>query len=148
RPDDTLVFISWEAEVSDFYWKARPPAHVFVTLDPRLYAHKPGGSLYWVIYHDPGAPPPAARDTRWAEVARFESVVVLREDNPDPDMASAIERIMQELGGANNSDRTSQQGHDTMFGTIYQSRGEIEKAAHAYLAAGTYYPIGDEYLRA
>jgi hypothetical protein len=32
-------------------------------------------------------------------------------------------------------------------GGIYQAQGQVEQAAGIYRAAGTYFPIGDEYLR-
>jgi uncharacterized membrane protein len=60
-PEDTILFLGWNATVSNFYWKWQPPARSFYALDPRLFAGRGSGSVYWVFSYEGESPPRQCR---------------------------------------------------------------------------------------
>lgn len=147
RPDDAVIFAGWDPTVSNFYWKSTPPAPVYSMRDPLLFKHHAKGSLYWVVSFDFGLPENMARNPRWTEVANFERIALYREVRPDVDLATSMEWFTESLGEARNSSRPLQQVADTLKGGVYEAHGQVAQAAEAYRSAGTYFPIGGEYLR-
>ncbi len=147
RSDDAVIFAGWDPTVSNFYWKGTPPAAVYSMMDPMLFERHAKGSLYWVVSFDFDLPEAMAHDTRWIEVAHFERITLYREVRPDVDLAASMERFTARLGEAHNPDRQMQQITDTLRGGVYEAHGQVAQAAEAYRSAGTFFPIGGEYLR-
>jgi hypothetical protein len=67
---------------------------------------------------------------------------VLRESQPG-DIIDATARLMEQLEVLPFGSQPIQ----TMKGTILQARGDITGAAAAYRLAGSYFPVGADYLR-
>ena len=65
--------------------------------DPRLFARKATGDIYWVVSsEDLGALDALSDDEAWNEVTRFERVSVFRQANP-PDMVAAMDGMVSKL---------------------------------------------------
>ena len=58
-----------------------------------------------------------------------------------------MERLVEELEMTMPHDEYIDRATGTMRGTIHQARGDADKAAEAYRRSGSYFLIGDEYIR-
>lgn len=149
KPDDLIIVIDDPPlgyNVASFYLRDSPPAPMFDARDPRLYREQPTGSIYWVVNSLDGniTRQLATPDPRWSSTALFEGVLVLSEDAQGEDMASHVESMAVKLSAIH----PQYQPVTTLEGMVKQARGDVEGAAQTYNLAGTYFPIGTEYLRA
>jgi hypothetical protein len=148
-PRDLIVMADEPAlgmAVVNFYWHGVPPAPVYDARDPRLFSHPAGGSIYWVVsffqndrdfMHWFSAP-----DQGWAEVRRFERIVVVREDSTSH-LLTSFDRLVGKL----ERETPDYQPVKTLRGCVYQAQGRISQAAQAYREAGPYYPrLGEEFF--
>ena len=150
RPEDNIIFAVWGDVVTDFYWRGKRPAPAYVALDPRLFdrpQQPKGGSIYWVVGYLDYAPTQLLTSKRWSDVKLFDRIYLLKEDNPPADVTISMERLVEEMEETKPPDEYIYRATSTMRGTIYQARGEAVKAAEAYKRSGSYFLIGDEYLR-
>ena len=85
----------------------------------------------------------AAPQQGWSSVERLERVVVLRQAGPIPSMIDSMDRMVGKLEAI----QPGSQPVLTLRGCVYQARGDTEHAAKTYKQAGTYFPVGDDYLR-
>ncbi|HEX9991257.1 MAG TPA: glycosyltransferase family 39 protein [Chloroflexia bacterium] len=149
RPQDTIIFAdepSLGYAVSQFYWHSNPPAATFDARDPRLFAHTPRGNIYWVVSTldlDLLARL-SAPEQDWAEVARFDRVVVLREDAQPDSLLARMDRFTTKIATLDPHYKPVL----ILRGGINQARGNVAQATRDYINAGTYYKIADEYLLA
>jgi hypothetical protein len=147
-PFDTIIFVDDTGHgytVANFYWKNNPPTAAYDARDPLLFARQPQGDIYWVTSFDNPAALDAISqpDMGWAEVAAFERVRVLRETDSESitsSMSHLVDRLAVLMPGY--------QPVMTLQGCVLQARGELDAAAVTYRRAGTYFPIGQDYLRA
>ena len=142
RPDDTIVFLGWDNTAVDFYWKQQAPAPTYYAHDPRLFAHKVSGTIYWVAGFPGEASARLAQGREWAEVADFGKLVVLKEERATS-MLSSMEAMYTDVEKLNMQDQFTL----VMRGSVYQAQGDIEEAASTYRVAGAYFPYSGEYLR-
>jgi hypothetical protein len=145
---DTIIFIDDPGlgyTISNYYWKGRPPAPAYDARDPRLFAREIRGDIYWVVSsEDLGVLPRISAPTQgWAGVERLERVLVLREAGPVASMLDSMDRIVSKLEAI----EPGAQPIITLRGCVYQARGDARAAANTYKRAGTYFPVGDDYLR-
>lgn len=149
KPTDTVVFAGLEPPaVADFYWKGRAPARVFSIVDPKLLAEPIRGDLYWVVsykFNLSNAWPQGV--PRWESMGNFFQATLLKENRPNSDMAMNMENFANMLEDSNPGSQEAEKVVQTLRGCIYQARGDAGAAARAYRLAGTYYPIGEEYLK-
>jgi len=147
-PRDTIVFVDDTGHgytVANFYWKNNPPTAAYDARDPLLFAEQPQGDIYWVASFDN----PAALDAisqpnmGWAEVATFERVRVLRETG-SKSITDSMGRLVDRLAVL----MPDYQPVVTLQGCVLQGRGQLDAAADTYGRAGTFFPIGQDYLRA
>lgn len=146
-PQDTIIFAGWDPTVSVFYWKGKPPAPTYSVVDPLLFKRQAGGSIYWVVSYQFDAPPELSSGPRWAEVAHFYRVSVLREVPATPDIRPSVETFLEALTPSRPAVRLEEQAVYTLRGSVQQARHEIGGAVESYRRAGTLFPIGEEYLR-
>ncbi|HEY0072153.1 MAG TPA: glycosyltransferase family 39 protein [Chloroflexia bacterium] len=146
-PQDTIIFAGWDPTVSSYYWKDQPPAPTYSIVDPTLFNRQVGGSIYWVVSYQFDTPPELLSGSRWAEVARFYRVSVLREVPSGSDIRPSVEAFLDTLALDQSPDRMEEQAVYTLRGSIQQAGGEIGEAVDSYRRAGTLFPIGEEYLR-
>jgi hypothetical protein len=147
RPEDTIVFAGWDPVVSQLYWQGHDPAPSFNILDPKLYTHDSQGSIYWVVGYDFDLPPGTASDPLWSGVEPFTGGVVYRQQGPSADPELGAGRILTWIEKIQPRPRAIEHLVYTLRGTQQQVQGEAAQAAKDYLSAGTFYPMGDEYLQ-
>ncbi|HEX9991258.1 MAG TPA: glycosyltransferase family 39 protein [Chloroflexia bacterium] len=146
RPEDTIVLMGWDALVSTFYWRGNPPATAYSALDPDLFRHDPQGAVYWLASYDFDLPQTILADKRWTEVKQFDRVVLLKQAG-SAGTKSDLDWFVRQLEGVSPRTRSVEQTAMNLRASIYQSNGQISEAASAYRVAGSYFPMGDEYLR-
>jgi hypothetical protein len=146
---DLIVFLDDPGlgyTITGYYLGERFPAPAYDARDPRLYSNsrQVGGSIYWVVSAENLATLEgvANQGSAFAEMRRFERVLVLREDGPE-NMIEATSSMVERLDALHFGYQPVQ----TMRGTLLQARGNVEGAAAAYRAAGAYFPVGADYLR-
>jgi len=125
--------------------KARPPAPAFDARDPRLFTRQTAGDLYWVVsFEDLSVLPRISAPAQgWASVERLERVLVLRQAGPVTSMLDSMDRIVSKLEAI----APGTQPVVTLRGCVYQARGDVLAAVNTYKRAGTYFPVGADYLR-
>jgi hypothetical protein len=143
RPEDTILFAGWNTTVSNFYWKWQPPAHSYYALDPRLFADRGSGSVYWVFSYEGEGSPQLASDPGWDEVVVLDHIYILREGQSSGDLQSSFEHMARLLASDSRHARLA----TILRGCVYQANGDISRAAEAYNSAGIYFPIAGEYLQ-
>ena len=143
-PGDTIVFAAANPSVGDFYWRGKPPAAVFDLLDPRLLQHRPAGSVYWLVGDN--TPMDIEPSLGWSEVAYFGRITIFRQDGPGVDIGRTLAQLADTFERQNPPGRHTEFVANVWRGCVYQADGRIEQAAHAYRKAGTFFPIGEEYL--
>ncbi|MDQ6694174.1 MAG: glycosyltransferase family 39 protein [Chloroflexota bacterium] len=149
RRDDLVIFLDDPAlgnTITNFYWHSKPPSPSYDARDPRLFSQVPHGDIYYVVSFENrnmlsalGANVGAAKP-----VASFERVIVLHDPRPRA-VALSISPILTLL----HKLQPDAQPVKTLVGSLVQSRGDasVDGAVAAYRAAGTYFPVGDDYLR-
>lgn len=147
KPQDTVVFAGWDPTTSYFYWKDKPPADIYSILDPRLFQKKLTGSVYWIVSYDFGVPDEMVRNDRWSEVRTYYRTIILRQDNPGSSITPGMEWFASQLESISPRTRAIEHVTLNLKGTIYGGTGQAVSAASAFRAAGTFFPIGEEYLR-
>ena len=150
KPQDNIVFAVWGDVVADFYWHGLPPAPVYNALDPRFFerpSQSAGGAIYWVVGYLDYPPTQLLTSKRWSEVKVFDRIYLLKEEHPSADVSLSMEKLVEELEMTKPPDSYIVRATGTMRGTIYQARGLADKAVQAYQRSGSYFLIGDEYLR-
>jgi hypothetical protein len=146
-PQDAIIFAGWDPTVSMFYWRDRPPAPAFSVVDPRIFDYEPAGHVYWVFSYEFSLPQDVLGSGRWQEVARFGDVLILRQNASSAPAGDTLDWFAHAMLAAYPGHRYVEQVMNTLLGGVYQARGELDRAAHAYRKAGTLFPIGEEYLR-
>ncbi|MGA7730772.1 MAG: glycosyltransferase family 39 protein, partial [Chloroflexia bacterium] len=146
-PVDTIIFLDDPGlgyTITNFYWHNEPPTAAYDARDPRLFARQPPGDIYWVVsLEDLGALDRiSSGDQGWGDVARFERVSVLRQSG-QADMKGAMDGIVSKL----ETIWLGAQPVITLRGCIQQANNDLQQAADTYRRAGTYFPVGDDYLR-
>ncbi|HEX9991262.1 MAG TPA: glycosyltransferase family 39 protein [Chloroflexia bacterium] len=148
-PGDLIILADEPAlgmAVVNFYWHGTPPAPTYDSRDPRVFAQRPTGSIYWVVsffQQDPGfvASLPSA-DPAWSDPANFERIVIMRERNPES-VLTGMERLVTWL----ETRSLGFQPVATLRGGIFQAQGDPTQAAESYRRAGAYYPqLAEEFL--
>ncbi|HYP21775.1 MAG TPA: glycosyltransferase family 39 protein [Chloroflexia bacterium] len=148
-PGDIIILADEPAlgmAVVNFYWHGTPPAPTYDSRDPRVFAHSPTGSIYWVVsffQQDPDflASLPNA-DPAWTDPAYFERIVIMRERAPES-VLTGMERLVTWL----ETKSLDFQPVATLRGGIYQAQGDAAQAAESYRKAGAYYPqLAEEFL--
>ncbi len=147
KPQDTVVYAGWDPTASNFYWKDKPPADIYSILDPRLFQKKLTGSVYWIVSYDFRVPGEMVRNDRWAEVKTYYRTIILRQDNPGSSITPGMEWFASQLESISPRTRAIEHVTLNLKGTIYGGTGQAASAASAFRAAGTFFPIGEEYLR-
>jgi hypothetical protein len=146
KPSDVVVFVDDPLgyTIANFYWKSQPPCAIFDARDPRLYAQRLAGDIYWIVNSEtlPLLHSTADVHTDWDQDRLFESVGFIRESGSTSIIAST-----DHIVGALEANEPGTQGVLTLRGTILQAQGRLDDAAQAYREAGTYFPVGDDYLR-
>lgn len=148
KAGDTVVFLDDPGlgyTITNFYWKNHPPTGAYDARDPRLFVQQPKGDVYWVISMERLSLLDllSAPDMGWSEVAAFERVRVLHETHPgsiQSSMGRIVSKLEQIWPGA--------QPVIVLRGCLQQAAGQLDQAAKTYQLAGTYFPVGDDYLRA
>jgi 4-amino-4-deoxy-L-arabinose transferase-like glycosyltransferase len=146
RPEDTIVLMGWDALASTFYWRGNPPAAAYSALDPDLFRHHPRGAVYWLASYDFDLPQTILSDKRWVEVKQFDRVVLLKQAS-SAGTKSDLDWFVRQLESVSPRTRSIEQAAMNLRASIYQSNGQVLEAANAYRMSGSYFPIGDEYLR-
>ncbi|MDQ3707425.1 MAG: glycosyltransferase family 39 protein [Chloroflexota bacterium] len=146
-PQDTIIMDGWDLMISEYFWKGMPPAPTFSITDPLLSNHKVEGSIYWVVSNRFGSIPELTSDPRWAEVTHFYNMRVLREVPSGPDARSSVKAFHDLLSSDGIPTRIEEQVIYTLRGSVQQAGGELGDAVESYRRAGTFFPIGEEYLR-
>ena len=149
EPGDIIVLVdepALGAEVMNFYWRGSPPTLARDARDPRLRADIPAGDIFWVIsffQNDPAFMRDLPLfDPRWREAARFERILVLREERPGPPLVglSRLVELMRMVA-------PTLQPVQTLSGVVLQAEGQGRDAAVLYSGAGAYYRgLGGEFL--
>lgn len=131
--------------VTSFYWHGRPSAPAFDARDPRLFAHKQSGGIYWVMssLNTELASRISDRDQGWSDVSRFNDVVVLHEAHPAASVLDSIASMVAKLEAI----RPDYQPVLTLQGCVAQARGDYSGAADLYRKAGSYFLSDNEYLQ-
>jgi hypothetical protein len=147
QPEDTIVFVDDPGlgyTISNFYWQWTSPAPAYDARDPSLFEREARGDIYWVVSMEKLDVLSAISSSvhGWAETAHFERVVVLREQPKE-----SILKSMARLVGKLEATTPGYQPIVTLQGCLHQARGDIGRAAETYRSAGTYFPVGDDYLR-
>lgn len=142
RPGDLIVFTAGDPTVSMFYWKDQAPAPSYSILDPRLFRQKVPGSIYWIA-DDQEVGSELTSDPSWKGIEYFEGTLVLREESAGTDVTQSVITWTDEL------ERSSQNKHAfaSVRASIYQAQGDVARAVSEFRTAGTYFPIGEEYLK-
>lgn len=145
---DTIVFLDDPGlgyTISNYYWKSNPPTAAYDARDPRVFMRAATGDIYWVVsFEDLSVLPRiAAQNQGWVSVQQFERVVVLREGHPASGILGSMDRMVSKLEAI----KPYYQPVVTLRGGVEQAQGDIDKAAATYERAGTYFPVGDDYLR-
>jgi hypothetical protein len=144
---DDIILVADEpalgTTVLRYYWDGHPPAALYDARDPRLPSAVQG-SLYVVVsffqndstFLDRLSAPA----NNWADVQRFERVIVLKSQDNDARVS------LDYLVGLLEAENANFQPVLTLRGSILQSSDAISQAASAYQEAGRYFGTGDEYL--
>lgn len=150
-PDDIILFVD-DPDLgytsSLFYWGNNPPAPAFDARDPRVFSRS-AKDVYWVVSTDnPEAMGRLEEELRadaqdWTAVVSFERALVLRESAGQRSITEVMARMLDRLDAA----RPNYAPYALLRGCIYQAQGLYEQAARSYRQAGTYFALGDEYLR-
>lgn len=145
--NDTIVFLDDPGlgfTITNFYWHSNAPTAAYDARDPRLFARQPAGDIFWVVsFEDLNVLNRIAEDnTEWTTVLSVERVALLRQTNPGG-MIDAMDGMVSRLEAIG----PISQPVITLRGSIQQAQGELQQAADTYRAAGTYFPVGDDYLR-
>ncbi len=142
KPEDTLVFVGWDAAVTNFYWGGKPPASAYSALDPRLFSHKAEGDIYWIVSYDGMSTPKGIQ--QWKEIEYFDQIAVVREEHEDGGISLSMERLASHLTGT--LDMGVERTLKLLTGCIAEARGDAVGAATIYKENGAYNPIGAESL--
>lgn len=147
-PLDTVIFVDDTGHgytITNFYWKNNPPTAIYDSRDPLLFTRQSRGDIYWVTSFDneSALSKIAQPDMGWVEVATFERVRVLHETG-SKSILDSMSRLVDKLSAI----MPNFQPIITLQGCLLQARGQLQEAAAAYKRAGTYFPIGDDYLHA
>jgi len=146
KPSDIVIFVDDPLgyTIANYYWKSRPPSAAYDARDPRLYAQHPSGDIYWVVNSEtlPLLDNSPQLNVDWTESRLFESVGFVRESGSTSIVTSA-DNLVSALEAA----EPGAQPLLTLRGSILQAQGRLQEAAQAYRQAGTYFPVGDDYLR-
>jgi hypothetical protein len=134
--NDTIIIAdnpSQNLNVANFYWKDAPPAPVYHALDPRLFARRTGGDIYWAVATWDMAYYQSAllSDSRWTPLYSDGRLVLLKEKLPQLGMAGSIEYMSERLN-ALSPNRLAL----ALRGAVYQEQGDLEAAAEAYTRSG------------
>jgi hypothetical protein len=146
---DTVIMLNdpaFGATVIQFYWHGQG-AVLYDARDPRLPTHNEMGDLYWVIdspdLQSKQLLARLAAYQQWPEVVQIGQILIIREEWANVTMRESMERMVERL----EEIAPNYQPVRTLRGCLYQAQGNIEMAAAEYQHAGTYFPLGDEYLR-
>ena len=148
-PRDIVIFIDDTGHgytITNFYWKNSPPTTAYYnSRDPLLFTQQPQGDIYWVASFDnPSALDQIAQpDMGWADTATFERVRVMRETG-SKSITDSMSRLVDHLAAL----MPNYQPITTLQGCILQAQGNLPEAAATYKRAGTFFPIGQDYLHA
>lgn len=142
KPGDAIICIGWDPTTYAFYWKGKPPVPVYYIEDPRLWTAPVGGSIYWVVSLNDNSQGQFVAKAGWNQVTAFRQLYVLSEPVDKSGVAANMARMVAFIQGTT----TDYPFRERALASMYQAQGDIVKAARAYRSAGTYIPIGGEYL--
>jgi hypothetical protein len=146
--EDSILFAGWDQSVAMFYWKDKPPAPVYNATDPRIFREQAGNRVFWAVSLEFPFPEKMQNDPSWRQVALLDQVRIYEQKpNPGDTLGRRLDWFVRGLNEAPDSDRSMQQARDVFRGSLFQGRGDASTAARAYTEAGTFFPIGAEYLR-
>lgn len=145
--DDTIIFIDAPVlgyTVANYYWHNNPPCPAYSAQDPRVFAQKIRGDIFWVVNGEDldvlrGMP---EQDPNITKEVELDNLAVFRQTNATS-LIAAMDRITDQLESA----APITQFTKTLRGGIQQEQGNLQQASESYMAAGTYLPLGDDYLR-
>ena len=148
RPQDTIIFIDDPGmgyTITDYYWNGSHPAPAFDARDPRLFARHSIGDIYWVVSAEnfQVLDKLSSPDQGWADVQRFERVSILKENHPAGGLVSSMDHMVSKWEAL----LPGYQPVMTLRGCVYQGMGDLKQAVETYQKAGTYFPVGDDYLQ-
>ncbi len=147
NPQDTAAFVLFGDIDSTFYWHAKPPIPTYNILDPGLYSHGVGGSIYWVVSYLYTSSPRLALGPGWSEAAQLDGALILKESGPNIDVADSFDKLSAMLRKEASLDEYVDRAARILHACAYRARGDSMGAARAYDEAGTLFIIGNEYLQ-
>lgn len=148
--DDLVLFIDEPAHgatVTAFYGFGLPDKPSYNVRDPRVLGHKEVGDIYWVVSLVPDKYglrySLALPGQGWADVHRFDGVVVLK----DADTGANIAQRMDNLVGKMEVVDPTNLSVKILRACVQQAEGDIARASAGYDAVGAYTPLGGEHFR-